>query len=496
MSRPVDRPIISSGRGSAYHLRRSLARRGEVLAPSFSPGGLYRPPLIDAGEIILDACEEWHASGIVNADGVTVQINVETAGMQSKFWIERANPGGIGAVDNNPDLAIDFTRGGMVPFEQAARDGIRAHVAHLLNYALGEGAWSSFDPRTGAMRAEEARRKNLPVKYPGESWRMFGSCRTWSDLQGKWATSPTYSKSLNEVWLALEKIIDEDASVVDISQYIPPQIQDQWFPANGVSYKAAPMVAWGVCVHQTGNPSPGAEAQQNVNYMSSAACIARLASWHATVGKDVIIRTIPVTRQAQHASDGDGPGNSHFYAIEGVMCYPVGTPEFDRVLQNHAWMTAKVLRESNIPFSHTGDKNGTIGQHNYFARDGKNCPQFYRDNPAQWRRFLEFAQAFYSRNEWDTGEVHPWKDEKTGHFIHQNFHDFYLLGGRLPGREAGIPVWGRPIEGAFNEQQPDGKVLLVQYFERAVFQDFGNGLVETRLLGVDEFRRVWPTGRG
>jgi hypothetical protein len=182
--------------------------------------------------------------------------------------------------------------------------------------------------------------------------------------------------------------------VVDISNVTPPTIKQQWFGVNGKSYLGEKMEMRGVCIHETGNTSAGAEAQQNVNYMNSVECINRQASWHATVGLSEIIQTIPADRQAYHASDGDGPGNTHFYAIEGVMCYPVGTSNFRRVMMNHAWYAARMLKENGLALSFNRGANGSLAQHNDFARDHKDCPQFYRDN-GLWGEFCDLVSAFF-----------------------------------------------------------------------------------------------------
>lgn len=289
---------------------------------------------------------------------------------------------------------------------------------------------------------------------------------------------------------------------VDISRYVPPRIVQQWFEPNGKSYLGEDMEMWGVCIHETGNTNAGAEAQQNRNYMASAECVNREASWHSTVGRDIIIEGIPRTKQAFHASDGSGPGNTHFFAIEGVMCYPVGTPDFRRVMTNHAWYAAKILRAAGLPCvpvapdaDYTQGK--TLAQHNDFARDHKDCPQFYRDHNL-WLEFGALAQAFWQRNEWAmppvTPATNPLYFPQTDHYIDPAFWDFWNQHGGV--EDFGFPVTGSHMaDVVVNDLTGETKNLLVQYFERAVFQLHADG-IKLRRLGAEEAARAGFSGPG
>ncbi len=361
--------IISTGSVSAESIQSWFISRGPQGAVYVDLP--YQPPPAELGQVIVDECRRY-PDKIVNHDLCAAQIAHETAYWQSGYARQRNNPGGIGAINSNPDAALWF---------DTVADGVRAHVAHLLIYAAGDGPWSADDPR------------RMAVVRAG--W--LGTAPRLDDLNGKWAwPGATYGEQIATKANALVTHADKDVPVppIDISGFLPPRIEQQWFAPNGKSYLGEPMVMHGVCIHQTGNTSPTAEAQQNVNYMKSAACIAREASWHATVGLEVVIETIPDDRQAFHASDGDGPGNTHFFAIEGVMCYKTGTAMFRRVMQNHAWYAAKKLRDNGFVPRWTGTAAGTIAQHNTFARDQKNCPQMYRD-AGLWSEFLRYVEAFY-----------------------------------------------------------------------------------------------------
>jgi hypothetical protein len=112
-----------------------------------------------------------------------------------------------------------------------------------------------------------------------------------------------------------------------------------------------------------------------------------------------------------------------------------------------------------------------------------------------WPHFIDLVQRYVN----PAPPVNPFKDPVTGHYVDTNFQPRFSLSEFnvfVPYEEC-VKVYGRPIEGSFLQTQPDGKVLLVQYFERAVFLKFVNedGRVEGRLLGAEEFARIYPNGR-
>lgn len=437
MSYTASAALLSDGRATAAQIQEWFIARGPGFAPEYAPDGQYKPPPDGLGQTIIDECRRYADAGVVvNWDLCSAQILTETAAWQSKYARERNNPGGIGAVNLNPDLAIRFP-------DMAA--GLRAHVAHLLDYAVGFGPWSASDVRVGAIT--------------DAGW--LGVCHTLADLNGRWAwPGTTYGQSIAELANQLLATEVPTMPTVSITGFHPPVIVRQPFKVNGVSYMGEAMEMHGVCIHETGNTNAGAEAQQNVNYMNSQECISRQASWHATVGLDQIIETIPDDRQAFHASDGDGPGNTHFYAIEGVVCYKVGTPEFTRVLQNHAWYAARKLRDKGLPWRFTGDAGGTVAQHNTFARDHKDCPQQYRD-AGLWNTFLAYGEAFYaSMGDGAQPADGPHGDDAITVMGHKIKAGFRGLWEAVP-EGARLYVYGEPED---EEQEvPAGHDLLVKH---------------------------------
>jgi N-acetylmuramoyl-L-alanine amidase len=105
----------------------------------------------------------------------------ECAGFTSKRWVESYNPAGLGATNDGAWGAV---------FVKPA-EGITAHIAHLLVYALadGEGTYAQkllipFSPRLSAVESK--------------GWRGVG--KTWEDLNGRWAYPGTsYAQSICRV---------------------------------------------------------------------------------------------------------------------------------------------------------------------------------------------------------------------------------------------------------------------------------------------------------
>jgi hypothetical protein len=135
------------------------------------------------GHNIVALSHELALSGR-RADPIEIAADIahESAFWQSKIARDKANPAGLGAENDDPyGKAIDFTEGGTVPLDEAARRGVRATIAHWMDYGAGTGEWSQFDPRY------------QNIKDAG--W--LGVAHVLNDLNGKWAyPGTTYGAQL------------------------------------------------------------------------------------------------------------------------------------------------------------------------------------------------------------------------------------------------------------------------------------------------------------
>lgn len=156
--------VLGTGRTSAAAIQQWFVSLGPNYA-GYAPDRRYKPPPSNLGAAIVAECQRY-PNYIVNHDLVAPQILKETAAWQSRYARERNNPGGIGAVNHDPDQAISFP---------TVAEGVRAHVAHLLTYAVGDGPWTVDTPRYSAVKAR--------------GW--VGAAPRWIDLNGKWASPGT-----------------------------------------------------------------------------------------------------------------------------------------------------------------------------------------------------------------------------------------------------------------------------------------------------------------
>ena len=153
-------PILGSGTVSAAAIQAWYAARGPVAASVYAPDKAYRPAPLTIGADMVAICAEWG----VNHDIVAAQISKESAYWQSAIVRDKNNPSGLGAVNDNAyQGAVTFA---------TAYEGIRATVAHLLVYAVGDGVWAGYDPRFKAAR---------DAGY-------LGIAPTLAGLDGRWAS--------------------------------------------------------------------------------------------------------------------------------------------------------------------------------------------------------------------------------------------------------------------------------------------------------------------
>lgn len=113
MSYPYDRTSNPIGTG---HLT------AEEIDRSFGPAAQ------GIGQEIIDACQEIRLSDdrTINHDLAAGGIHLETGGGTSKIFLDKNNPGGIGAENDDPyNKAITFP---------TRRDGVRAYIAGLCTY--------------------------------------------------------------------------------------------------------------------------------------------------------------------------------------------------------------------------------------------------------------------------------------------------------------------------------------------------------------------------
>lgn len=152
-----------------------------------------------------------------------------------------------------------------------------------------------------------------------------------------------------------------------------------------------------ITVHQTGNPSRGANAQVHANLQSRGFS----ASWHWQVDDKEAIQSFDHTWRLFHAGDGRGKGNMESIGIESCIN---SDGDYVQAVKNTAKLVAKIMKDEGIPISR-------VVQHNYWS--GKNCPMQIRAGQAgiTWTKFISMIQTELNQK---PVEVKPQKPVTTG----------------------------------------------------------------------------------
>lgn len=142
------------------------------------------------------------------------------------------------------------------------------------------------------------------------------------------------------------------------------------------------MVPKYITIHETDNPSPGADAQAHARLQERGND--RTASWHLQIDDQETIQSIPFDEAAWAAGDGrNGTGNLKSIHIE--ICVN-SDGDYKQAVQNTAEVTKQLLDQLNIPQSN-------VVQHNFWT--GKNCPRNLRsgEKGISWSEFINMVNS-------------------------------------------------------------------------------------------------------
>lgn len=146
-----------------------------------------------------------------------------------------------------------------------------------------------------------------------------------------------------------------------------------------------------ITLHDTGNPSVGADALSHAKYLKSDAAVSAQVSWHYTVDDTRAVQHIPDNEDAWHAGDGAGDGNRKSIGVE-VCINRDGN--LTRAYQNAVTLCARLCRIHGIPVTR-------IYQHNHW--NGKDCPKTMRaGSPYSFAEFLSKVRTELEGETMDT----------------------------------------------------------------------------------------------
>lgn len=132
-----------------------------------------------------------------------------------------------------------------------------------------------------------------------------------------------------------------------------------------------------VVIHETGNPSEGADAQGHSNYLLNGS--ERGTSWHYTVDDHEIYHHLPDDEVGWHASSEEG----NRYGIGVELCVNADG-DFEKTFDNGARLTATLLYTYGLSIN-------DVKQHGDFT--DKNCPQTIRDT-GRWVEFKDRVKEY------------------------------------------------------------------------------------------------------
>lgn len=452
-------PVTGRGGATAAQIDRWFALRGPEYAPSYAPDGTYKaaPPLGAAIVAISNTLG-------INADLVAAQVLHETAAWQSRYARERNNPGGLGAINSNPDLAIRFT---------TPAAGIRAHVSHLATYALGDGPWTVDDPRYA----------DTPV-----GWR--GAVKRLSDLDGKWA-HPGIGYGSGIAKLANQLLTVEAGMSTPYESIIPGMVdlrgELQRNPSGGPNQRRSLDSVRGLVVHFNG-PDVGSDDRAH---------IINVAKYHCT-------------KDFSRAGDGSAIGDGIMYHV-GVA--DDGTVYLQRDFEDQLWhcgntewneRSLSVYVPIGINQRATDAQLAALGRvvdgWRRFTEDGRELVKGHQElSPTNCPGSLmaDFVLPYRAGDDTQPpvedvpgAQPDPWRfDNPFG-------TDFWVLNPFVDWihQRGGLLTTGYVRDGAFIE---DGK--LVQYFQRYRLEWHPQNAPANRvlgaLLGQEEYQRRYPRGR-
>jgi hypothetical protein len=446
MSYSANDPILGKGTVTAAGIQQFFVERGKTAAPQFAPDGKYKAPPADIGEIIRELANQYG----VNADMMAAQIGHESAWWQSAIVRAKNNPSGLGATNDAPmENAITFP---------SAWYGIRATVAHLLSYTLGDES-----PLVQhSLRHEILRNAGY-----------LGIATLWRDLNGRWAwPGETYAQSIaaraNDLVSFAEQrgeIDEEDPMSAQIPGF-------KWHPAARTHYsRGRARKITGFAIHYTA----GTNSLDWLTHTSSP-----------PVSSTFLIKNKPTLddRGWQLVAIEDTPwttGNANSFTVSSEYEHtggPVSDAAYEVMAQTVIDTAAYVEANSRgaIPLNRQGVKG-----HKEWVGGGTVCP----DGISVDRIVDEIKKR--QKPEPPKPDVSRYFPE-TGHYIAHGFKSYWEAHDN-PAQH------GLPISEEFDR---DG--VTVQYFERARYEwqpDIANnpqGVVLGRIgaESIKELREKYP----
>lgn len=110
--------------------------------------------------------------------------------------------------------------------------------------------------------------------------------------------------------------------------YAELQIKTDMIPSGASNRPGTTIRPQFVCIHETDNPSPGADALAHARYLKGDDARRRKVSWHYTVDTERVVKHLPLSEKGFHA--GTSEGNRKSVGIEICVHQGIDQPKANR----------------------------------------------------------------------------------------------------------------------------------------------------------------------
>ncbi len=175
----------------------------------------------------------------------------------------------------------------------------------------------------------------------------------------------------------------------------PIALVRDFIPAGRNNRPGGVMKAKYVTIHDTDNPSKGANARAHAAYLKGDTAANLPVSWHFTVDRDGCVQHLPLTEHGWHAGDGHGLGNMSSVAVE--ICE---NADGDRAESetNAAKLTAWLLILLELDLT-------SVVPHRHWSQ--KDCPHLLLRYWHEWLEEVAKYKSAYQRNNNSPAQWNP-----------------------------------------------------------------------------------------
>lgn len=344
-------------------------------------------------EVEVYISELWRACQMTDMDFglLFAQACDETGVFTSRLWETTLNPAGIGALETLENPGDIHYVGGS--FTAAA--GAWAQVVHMWAYVHGEipsnhplHEYKKYDPRYSAV---------FQAGYAGKTKKL-------SDLDGKWAANPNYSKQIvnhairafgNISYMPLPESEKQENNKMGMKKYrFVGLARDVWLPDDiVVEIAIVPSSVRNVrsnskfsgqtsyTQHETANFNRGAGADMHKRWLHGGASGSSVG-FNFVVDDKKIIQLTPLDEVTWAA----GTANGNKFSYHSELCVN-NDINHTKARRNAAALAGGVLAAK-------GWNTSKLVQHNVWW--GKDCPYLLRRN-GLWPQFVNQVAAFITQ---------------------------------------------------------------------------------------------------